>query len=142
METDEGVQQQQQQMAALSASVSRQHADFEARKKARLTAEGGRGGASGAQSDAGACVLVGWRWRRSRGGGASPHFPRRMRLPGRTHTCVSRSRRAVHTSHTHTHTHVTPTDNSRRAFYKEFRKVVEASDVVIQVRHSGVGVCE
>jgi len=24
-------------------------------------------------------------------------------------------------------------DNSRRAFYKEFRKVVEASDVVIQV---------
>jgi hypothetical protein len=25
-------------------------------------------------------------------------------------------------------------DNSRRAFYKEFRRVVEASDVVIQVR--------
>jgi hypothetical protein len=29
---------------------------------------------------------------------------------------------------------VAAVDNSRRAFYKEFRKVVEASDVVIQVR--------
>jgi hypothetical protein len=30
-------------------------------------------------------------------------------------------------------------DNSRRAFYKEFRKVVEASDVVIQVKATHTG---
>jgi hypothetical protein len=30
-------------------------------------------------------------------------------------------------------------DNSRRAFYKEFRRVVEASDVVIQVRQATAG---
>lgn len=31
-----------------------------------------------------------------------------------------------------------PTDNSRKAFYKEFRRVVEAADVVIQVGRTGL----
>eukprot|EP00878_Enallax_costatus_P011530 GHUV01012036.1.p1 GENE.GHUV01012036.1~~GHUV01012036.1.p1 ORF type:complete len:347 (+),score=121.57 GHUV01012036.1:146-1186(+) len=69
MDTEEG---DLQQLAALHAAASDKQQDYEARKRARLTADG----VSGKQGDA---------------------------------------------------------DNSRRAFYKEFRRVVEASDVVIQV---------
>ena len=36
-------------------------------------------------------------------------------------------------THTHTYVHTHTADNSRKAYYREFRKVVELSDVIIQV---------
>jgi len=50
MDVEGDEQQQQQQMAALQASASHKQADFEARKRAKLTSDGGskQGDAGGA----------------------------------------------------------------------------------------------
>ncbi len=48
------------------------------------------------------------------------------------HTTTSLQHHHHHTPQ-HTHTHTTSTEASRRAFYKEFVKVVDAADVIIQV---------
>jgi hypothetical protein len=133
----------QREMEALQAGAAAKQRDFDVRKKARLTAGGGDqgarapggravgalgpapGGSRHPSSLAGPRGLTRWRgaWTaaaahcaagaasRPSSGAPSPRAARFLaRAPGAR------------------------ADGSRRAFYKEFRRVVEASDVVIQAR--------
>jgi len=121
---------QQRELEELQQGAAAKQQDFETRKKARLTAGGGGDGDQGARlqtavmrSKSAAASLVcclaanGWAvcvlWCSQPTSSPSVCYPS-------THACAPPAP-------------ALQSDGSRRAFYKEFRRVVEASDVVIQV---------